>query len=415
MGEQLEITGIQWHTTASRRTAKHVLLDKSMQKPRSPRYETLTAWRGMACLSIVIFHSVCTGYGLSFPNGVAGLGGVLAVVRRLWIGVPLFFVISGYCLAASADAARRQPKPGWEFFRRRFLRIYPPYWAWLAIAAFSVWLVECFCPGFFEQAFVPNPRSFTKWQWLGNLTLTESWLWHITRGVESELLSPSWTLCYEEQFYALVGLALIIARRFLFSALSLITVVVIAGLFLIPRTGVSTLGSFLDGKWLMFAAGILVYYALNYAPVWALGWFCVPLGFGVLCAAAAPEHLLVARVNEPNQSYFCAFCFALVLIGLHRWDAVLARASILRPLAFCGEMCYSLYLIHWPAVTVVSWGFDRLALRNQVAILCLGLPCCLLVSVGLARLFHRLIERKFWNPRVLLKTPLFLDSFAGHS
>jgi len=355
-------------------------------------------WRGIACLSVVIFHSIYAGYGLAFPDGPGWLSGVLEVVRRFWLGVPLFFVISGYCVIASADAARRLPKPGAKFFYRRFRRIYPPYWAWLAVAGLGVWLVESVHPGFFERVFVPNPRGFTMWQWLGNLTLTESWRWHITHGVEAELLSPSWTLCYEEQFYALTGLALALTRRFFFSALSLVTVAVIAGLFMFPLLGVSTLGLFLDGKWLMFAAGIVVYYALNYAPARAVAWFCVPLGFGALCAAAGPQQLLLPRINEPNQSYLCAFSFALLLLGLHRWDGQLAQARIVRPLAFCGERCYSLYLVHWPVVTVVSWAFNRLGLRQPVAILFLGVGCCLAVAVGLAHLFHCLIERRFWNP-----------------
>src|SRR5262249_48484636 len=154
--------------------------------------------------------------------------GVVEVVRRLWIGVPMFFVISGYCVTASADAARRRPNPGPEFFYRRFRRIYPPYWTWLAVAGLGIWIVELIHPRFFEQAFIPNPQTFTIWQWLGNLSLTESWRWHLTGGVENMLLSPSWTLCYEEQFYALAGLALVAGRRFFFGWFALVTAVVLA-------------------------------------------------------------------------------------------------------------------------------------------------------------------------------------------
>jgi peptidoglycan/LPS O-acetylase OafA/YrhL len=349
-------------------------------------------------LFVVVFHSVNTGYGLAFPTGTGSLTFVLAVVQRLWIGVPLFFVISGYCVTASADAARRRPQPGALFFRRRFRRIYPPYWVWLAIAAFAIWLVEGSHPGFFESAFVPDPRGLSLWQWIGNSTLTETWRWHATGGMENVLLSHSWTLCYEEQFYALVGLALVFARRFFFATLALVTAAVLAGLFLFPMMGVSTSGLFIDGKWLMFAAGALVYYAVNYLPPRAVVWACFPLAFGVLCAVAGPEQLLVRRVSEPNQSYFCAFAFALVLIPLHKWDARLAKVKLLRAFEFCGEMCYSLYLIHWPVVTIISWGFNQLALKNPFLILFSAVPACVLVAVALARLFHVLVERKFWNP-----------------
>ena len=370
----------------------------SQAQPRAPRYDTLTAWRGVACLFVVVFHSACTGYGLGFPNGPGRLSGLFAVVQRLWIGVPLFFVISGYCVTASADAARQRPHPGRKFFWRRFHRIYPPYWAWLGVAGLCVWLVEHFAQGFFARVYVPNPRAFTPWQWLGNLTLTETWRWHLTGGVESALLSPSWTLCYEEQFYALVGLVLIFARRSFFGVLGLLTLTVLCGFLLLPELGVSTRGLFLDGKWLMFAAGVLVYYAVNYAPKRFHVWFSLPLGVGALCAFAAPQHLLEPRINEPNLSYFCAFLFALLLMALHHWDKQLAGSRWLRPLTFCGEMCYSLYLVHWPIVLMVGWAFGQLGFQNEFLIFFLGLACCLGVAIGLARLFHRLIERRFWNP-----------------
>lgn len=376
--------------------SKHPSPD-SLPEPRCPRYETLTAWRGLACLFVVIYHSLFSGYGLEFPAGPGPMAGVLDVARRLWIGVPLFFVISGYCVTASADEIRRHSRPGVEYFWRRFRRIYPPYWVWLAITVLIVWAVESMHRGFFEKVFIPPPGTLTKWQWFGNITLTETWRWHFTSGLENEMLAPSWTLCYEEQFYVVVGLALILARRFFFSALGLVTVVTVMGFFLFPWLGMNTLGLFLDGKWLMFAAGVLVYHARNYASPRLAGWYCVALGIGSLCALADPGRLLLPRVNEPNQSYFWAFLFALLLMGVGRRDERIARAKMLRPLVFCGEMCYSLYLTHWPVVTLAGWAFNRLALQNPVAILLLGVPFCLAVALILARLFHRTIERRFWN------------------
>jgi peptidoglycan/LPS O-acetylase OafA/YrhL len=364
------------------------------------RYESLTLWRGVACLLVIFYHSLFTGYGLAFPEGTGVLTGIVDFLRRAWVGVPLFFVISGYCVTASADAVRQYSRPGPNFFWRRFRRIYPPYWIWLGFVTLSVWGVESFvAPGFFEKAFLPNPQGLTGPQWFGNLTLTESWRWHFTGGVECALLSPSWTLCYEEQFYALVGLCLLFCRKYFFQALAGMTALVIGGLFLLPWLGVGTWGLFLDGKWLMFAAGILAYYVLNYAPRASLPWYCIPLGFGILVAAAEPSRLLEPRVNEPNQSYFVAFGFALAVIALRNSDARLLLAWFAPPLKFCGERCYSLYLVHWPVVTVVGWAFNQIGFRNPIAIFLLGLSSCLLVTVTLAWAFHWLVERRFLNSR----------------
>lgn len=367
--------------------------------PRSPRYETLTLWRGVACLFIVIYHSIYTGYGLAFDDHGGFWAALFHVCQRLWIGVPLFFVISGYCVTASADALRRREKPGAQFFWRRFRRIYPPYWIWLGLAVLGVWFTERFISsGFFAPTQVPPPGALTARQWAGNLTLTHTWSWHLTGGVECAYLSPSWSLCYEEQFYAIVGLTLILARRFFFSALTLITALVLASVIFLPAFGVSTEGLFYDGYWLMFAAGILVYYVLNYAARRTLVWFCIPVILGGLYAAAEPQRLLKPVVGEPGQTYLAAFLFTLGIIGLHRWDQSLSRSRWLQPLVYCGEMCYSLYLVHWPTVSVVSWLFNHLGIRNPAAVFCLGLPLCVAVAVALARVFHVLIERRFLNP-----------------
>jgi peptidoglycan/LPS O-acetylase OafA/YrhL len=246
-------------------------------------------------------------------------------------------------------------------------------------------------------AFVPNPITLAPAQWFGNLTLTESWRWHITDGAQSSLLSPSWTLCYEEQFYAIVGVALLLTRRFLFATLAAVTALVLVSMVLLPRFGVSLDGLFLDGKWLMFASGALVYYIVNYARRGTAVWFTLPILLGGIYTASDPREL---------QGYLTAFVFALLTIGLSGWDQPLAQSRWLRPLRYCGEMCYSLYLVHWPTVTIVSWAFNLLGIRNPFVVLGVGLPLCIGAAVALGRFFHVWIERRFLNANPLRTQPV---------
>lgn len=334
-----------------------------------------------------MFHSLFTGYGLAFPAGTEGVGWFLAAARHLDLGVPVFFVISGYCITASADAARRKSNSGRQFFWRRFRRIYPPFWAWFGLTAACVWTVERVGPGFFTRAFVPDPQSLTVWQWFGNLTLTETWRWHWTGGVEDFLIWPAWTLCYEEQFYAVVGLTLILAPRHFFTVLGAVTAVVAAGL-LFPAAGINTQGLFLDGRWLMFAAGVLVYYTLNYARPATL-----PVAVGLLFLGVMSS--IVAKVSK---DYLSAFVFALLLLALRGCDTRIIKARASRPFLYCGEMCYSLYLIHWPLVTAVTFAFNQAGFRNPLLIASLGVALALAVAITVARVFHVLIERRFLNP-----------------
>jgi hypothetical protein len=83
--------------------------------PRDPRYLTLDLWRGLACLMIVVLHATHNAneaIGTAGPLGKA----VLAILSRLGIGVPIFFVISGYCIAATSDSTRRKPRAPARFF-----------------------------------------------------------------------------------------------------------------------------------------------------------------------------------------------------------------------------------------------------------------------------------------------------------
>ena len=69
-----------------------------MMMPRQPRYDSLDLWRGIACLFVVVFHST-NGYILAGSTPQESLSGLLAdrlltFISHLWIGVPMFFVVS---------------------------------------------------------------------------------------------------------------------------------------------------------------------------------------------------------------------------------------------------------------------------------------------------------------------------------
>jgi peptidoglycan/LPS O-acetylase OafA/YrhL len=95
-------------------------------------------------------------------------------------------------------------------------------------------------------------------QWVGNFTLTETWRHHLFGRGRAHFVGQSWTLCYEEQFYAVVGLILLVARRHIFAAAVFDTALSTAAQIAAPRIGWSVRGFFFDGSWLMFASGILV-------------------------------------------------------------------------------------------------------------------------------------------------------------
>ena len=368
-----------------------------LSAPRSPRYRSLDMWRGVACLAVVVVHSIF----YSHPTVDAqGLEGIAAVVMEgcswLWLGVPMFFVISGYCISATADSSRRKSGAIGNYFVRRFRRIYPPYWALLAISCLVVGVCELFLwPGLFADSNHPfyGPWSLSDWQWVGNVSLTESWRAQVVGDDRWYLLGHIWTLCYEEQFYVVCGLILLVAPRHFFTSAAVVSLLVV------PAAAVARLfriqGFFFDGYWLLFASGILVYFHVNYASKRLCRVIEGAFVLGMLACWIDPLH---HWANGSIESHgFIAFGFALTLILTRRWDERIAGTRWTRPLQICGVMCYSLYLVHYPISKALSHMLYLAGLESNLVTLFVTVPVCLSASLAAAWPFHVFIERRFLN------------------
>src|SRR5665213_3292870 len=115
-----------------------------MKPQNTRRYYSLDFWRGLACLMVVVFHS--TFYITDNPFHIYGSALSKQIFHLLscgWVGVPIFFVISGYCISAACDSIGHR-RASRKFFTRRFKRIYPPYWiALLGLIALH-WVLQIF-------------------------------------------------------------------------------------------------------------------------------------------------------------------------------------------------------------------------------------------------------------------------------
>jgi peptidoglycan/LPS O-acetylase OafA/YrhL len=360
-----------------------------------PRYRSLDVWRGIACLMIVVFHqtTLLTRWGQDKEfMAAAGLTSktFLSIAAQMNLGVPMFFVISGYCVTASADNLRGSNADLKTFFWRRFHRIFPPYWAAVGLALFLYFASSMFGHPIYDGRLDPTnlPDRLTAWNWLGTLTLTEGWRHHFIGGDNRWLLTHAWSLGYEEQFYAVTGLILGYLSRKFFAGLAAVTagVVVVAVVF-----GERLDGFFLDGSWVLFALGLLAYY-------WATlkeprRKHRIILGLTLVLGTA----VLGVLAGLP---FFFACLFAAVIIGLRRFDDRLIRSAVLRPFLWVGRISYSLYLTHVLAVVAIhelvvpkirsTWPAS--VMIAVVTSLAIG------VSVCLAWLFHTYVERRFLAP-----------------
>jgi peptidoglycan/LPS O-acetylase OafA/YrhL len=373
-------------------------------KPKSARYQSLDMWRGVACMMLVFYHTTFyadAGWRTLHPE-TWSLGSLsLNLLTRLWVGVPMFFVVSGYCIAASVDSLRRKPHSLTNYFARRIRRIYPPLWAGFGVAIAFFALLAFFSPAMFARCVqLPALSELSLLAWIGNFTATESWLSTVAGQKPNYLLLNTWTLCYEEQFYIVTGVLLFISARRFFTAAAIVTAVVFLVRTSLTLLGIDFAGFFIDGHWLMFAMGLLVYQRINYYrgrgkwSTWLLLGAAIAYGLAmrVLCDNYEQRHL--------GEYIAVAGAFALALVYLKPFDLTIVQHPLVQPLNWCGKISYSIYLTHFAVVIFVSSLFAAYGITSDGLVVLLVLPLCVALSIAIGWVFYMLVERHFINQPV---------------
>ncbi len=368
-----------------------------VQEGTSRRYLSLDVWRGVACLMVVLDHvaipALFANDYLQFGNTFEGWARWLVYrLTRLGLGPPLFFVISGYCIASSVDSLRRKGKPAGQFLYRRLRRTYPPYW--VALGLFVVVLAGLDAlglgglhHGMFSYGLC-SPHELDWYQWAGNLTLTETWR-PLVWGHEGEILTRvGWSLCFQEQFYFISFLVMMSSRQRFFRNLLIASIGILGFHGALWNIGNAyRIQGLFPTYWHEFAVGLAVYWRLNEAVS--------------VQAKRAIEIGLAAMVTFAlaNSSYSAAAAagFGLLLIAVRPWDARLAQVNWLAPVRACGRRCYSIYLVHMlvcslVAATLPSFGLGGFWARTAVVI-----PVTGVVSVAAGWVFYHLVESRFLN------------------
>lgn len=156
-----------------------------MPRPDHPHHlPGLDLLRAIAIVWVMAYHLV--SHGPRLPS-IADLG---------WMGVDLFFVLSGFLIGGQVFAACAGPAgPDWRaYLLRRALRVLPAYFAVLAL---YLWL----------PAWRESPGMAPAWQFL---SFTSNLFADYPRHAA---FSHAWSLCVEEHFYLLLPLVVIMLSR----------------------------------------------------------------------------------------------------------------------------------------------------------------------------------------------------------
>ena len=94
----------------------------------NPRHiPALDGIRGVAALLVMVFHLARPGIKGTGPEAIA------SVAQFGWVGVDLFFVLSGFLISGILLDSRDRPHFFRTFYKRRSLRIFPLYFVFLGL------------------------------------------------------------------------------------------------------------------------------------------------------------------------------------------------------------------------------------------------------------------------------------------
>jgi peptidoglycan/LPS O-acetylase OafA/YrhL len=304
-----------------------------MGRENRNRWLELDALRALAVLLVVWSH--CSNRNI----GITGFDGVL-----------LFFVISGFLITGillEARASAPWPTVLRAFYARRFLRIFPVYYAVLFVAA---------------GLGIPYVREALGW----HLTFLSNW-YYAYRG-PLDKAGHLWSLALEEQFYLLwPWFALLLPAAALRWALGIMILTGPVSRLVLGSSGADATAVWTTTPAVLDALGLgcLLAYLWRQAGSadrwarWAL--VCGLLLIG--CQAAAPKLGLAT-----NPIFFLAvstlgwrlLCFWLVHRAARGVPGLFGRLLVARPLIYVGTISYGIYLIHpfvMPAVLIAEQRF----------------------------------------------------------
>jgi peptidoglycan/LPS O-acetylase OafA/YrhL len=362
-----------------------------------PAINALTSVRFFAAFYVAIFHwaKLHSRQGWPAPVRNAALVG--------YIGVPMFFVLSGFILSynyAPDDDRKRVDKRG--FWVARFARIYPVYLFGLVIAV----------PFFLKDLSKLGALDLTHVSLIGGTatTLTQAW----SPATACKWNCPGWTLSVEAFFYALfpfllAPLLLLPVRRL---------VAVAAGTWLVALLGPSYVALGLP------AHGALDFY-VSTTPLARLPEFVIGMALGLvfLRTITHPEEvprgavtagagaatvvlagLIVASSRIPEillRTSLATPLFAAIIFALAVNTGRLQRSMSWPVLVLLGEASYALYIIHVPILSYLNHGTRMIAghrinarLDFGLAYLALSVAASIVVLYVLERPARRALRRR---------------------
>lgn len=361
---------------------------------KRPKLVSIQILRGLAVIPVMWAHLVLwdpVNSGASSKVHVAFsrfLGDPLRLFQDgAHFGVLLSFVISGYVISM---ASLRETV--WQFTVKRVLRIFPV----LLLALCVVFVVHSLLQMWGRPDVWWSPKQ-SVWDYARSFFLLD---WFFGQG---RVLGVTWTLAIEIGFYIITALVIVIDRKnpargtWVAIGIWLMVNLIIFGLFPNHQTDIHHpvfIGVLLGGRilYLRLSEKVSTHDSLLQAGFLAITYF-------LLHTSAFPNELLGNGFSVLAEHCMAFVLFAMVL----RWNPAFTRpgpiSTLTRPLAFLGNISYSLYLLHQFVGYIVIDQLVHIGVNFWVSVIA-GVA----LSIILSWLSYRLVELKIQKlARVIIR------------
>ncbi|HEX7847781.1 MAG TPA: acyltransferase [Chitinophagaceae bacterium] len=298
---------------------------------KRPHYPALDGLRGVAILLVVLYHN--------FDFIKQSFFG--------WLGVDLFFVLSGFLITSILMDDIGKAKFLKNFFTRRVLRIFPLYF--LCLIIFLI-LFPLFNWHKKELAFFLDNQW---WLW----TYLQNWLYSFRLTDDAKMLTHLWSLAVEEQFYLIWPFVILLVKKpkrlfFIMLALLLLTMAArsVIWLYQVEDLNYTTLYTFtrIDG----ICIGSMIALLMRFRPT------LIGKNMAAIVLALAAMNFIFYFLNRSSNSYpflafvgyttFCAMFGLLVYEIVTNSNSLFTKLLSIQPLRFFGKISYGFYIFHWP-------------------------------------------------------------------
>jgi peptidoglycan/LPS O-acetylase OafA/YrhL len=341
---------------------------------------------------VILYHAQLSIAGVGFGGG--------------YVGVDVFFVISGYLISKIILADLRQARrfSYVAFYERRVRRIFPALFVVIAATVPFSWRY------LLPEDFVEYSNSA-----ISSLLFFSNYYFHFNTmayGADPSLLKPllhTWSLSVEEQFYLVLPALLVVCYRKLAGKTALVFLALFVASLVVTEWGSRHDASLnfynLSSRgWELLAGAFLALHELHgrkpgNATLRHLG---PPVGMALILGAVL---LFDERTRHPSLVTMAPVLGTVLIMFFGGSGDVVSRILSSKPLVGIGLISYSLYLWHFPIFAFARIREATVELHQSYALIAL--------TFALAVASYFVVERPCRNRRLLSRRTVFAGAAAG--